>query len=202
MAFVDAALRHRLTDNPEALVRWLAAAHLRIGVPRQACVTGTIQKVRQETRPEDRQKGPDAPPFKPTIALREVVHYLGSMELAFDLATCAIGLPDVLVKAAAAVNYVGKRGSFLQYSGCERRSDLDVSFTQPIERFIGQLPVACHLAMLDDFGPAATFDALNTFSPTKIVRGTHRTFVETVVPLGVRNVGPGFVHYHSLRDTR
>src|ERR1700722_12960376 len=43
MAFVDAALRHRLTETPHQLVRGLADAHLRIGVPHDACVTGTIQ---------------------------------------------------------------------------------------------------------------------------------------------------------------
>jgi hypothetical protein len=199
MAFVDAALRHGLTDDPDALVRWLSVAQLRIGLPEEACVTGTIQKVRQESRAEDRKKNPEIPPYKPTIALREIVHYWGSMVLAFDLATCVHGLAELLVRAAAAVNYLGKRGSFLQFSACRRRLTLDASFTQPVDRFDGELPAACHLAILDDFGPGATFEALNTFSAARVVRGVHRVFVETVVPLGVQNVGPGYVQYSALR---
>lgn len=202
MAFVDAALRSGLSADPGALIRWLAMATVHIGLPSEACVTGTIQKVRQESRAEDRKKDPATPPYKPTIALREMVHYLGTLSPAFDLATCAAGLPDLLVRVAPALNYIGKRGSFMQYHGFQRRSELDATFTRPVGYLDGELPMACHIATLDDFGPEATFDALNSFSPTKIVRGKQRKFVETVVPLGVRNVGPGFVHYHSVRRTR
>jgi hypothetical protein len=49
--------------------------------------------------------------------------------------------------------------------------------------------------MLDDFGPRASFDALNSFSQTGMQPGTHRKFIETIVPLEVHNTGPGFVHY-------
>lgn len=197
MALVDVALRDGLTQDADALVRHLSAADMRIGVPAEACVTGTIQKVRQETRAEDRKKNPDAPPYKPTIAMREVVHYRGTIALAFDLTTCPENLPELLTKIAPRINYFGKRGSFVQYARCERISNLDASFTQSINRLSGELPTLCHLAIMDDFGPEASFEALNSFSSLKIKRGAHRLFVETVVPLGIRNVGPGFVHYSS-----
>src|SRR5215472_8450640 len=54
MAFLDAALQHGLIDDPDRMVRTLAKAVLRLGVPAQACVTGTIQGVRQETRDVER----------------------------------------------------------------------------------------------------------------------------------------------------
>src|SRR5450432_1367937 len=63
MAFLDAALRHGLTRDPEGLVRWLAAATLRIGVPEHACVTGTIQSIRQEIR-DERKRNPELPPYR------------------------------------------------------------------------------------------------------------------------------------------
>src|SRR5215813_6047911 len=56
MAFLDAALRHGLTGAPDDFVKGLAKASLRIGVPHHACVTATIQTVRQETRDEDRKR--------------------------------------------------------------------------------------------------------------------------------------------------
>src|ERR1700688_2763956 len=131
MAFIDVALRHGLAGDPESLVRWLAAARLRIGLPASACVTTTIQRVRQQTRAEDRKRDPAAPPYRTTIAMREVVHYQGRITLAFDLATCSVDLIDLLTKAAPAINYLGKRGSFMQYCGCARREQLDESFTHP-----------------------------------------------------------------------
>src|SRR5271154_1804731 len=56
MAFLDVALRHGLTGEPGELVHNLAQASVRIGVPQHACVTGTIQTVRQETRSGDRKQ--------------------------------------------------------------------------------------------------------------------------------------------------
>jgi hypothetical protein len=71
MAFLDAALRHNLTNDPAGLVRMLADVQVRIGVPDHACVTGTIQRVRQETRVEDRKKDRTLPYYRPTIAMLE-----------------------------------------------------------------------------------------------------------------------------------
>src|SRR5271154_1084090 len=115
MAILDAALRHGLTENPRHLVRSLAAANLRIGAPQHACVTGTIQSVRQETRDVERKRKPNSPPYRGSIALREVVHHQGGMRLAFELKTSLRELVPVLLQAAPAINYFGKRGSFFQY---------------------------------------------------------------------------------------
>src|SRR5215472_11103855 len=75
MAFVDAALRHGLTEAPDYFIRSLAKANLRIGVPQHACVTATIQTVRQETRDEDRKRNAELPPYRSNIAMRELVHH-------------------------------------------------------------------------------------------------------------------------------
>jgi hypothetical protein len=88
MAFVDAALRLGLARDPESLVRHLATTTVRIGVPGHACVTGTIQTVRQETHDSERKRKPDTPPYRATIAMREFVCYHGTIRLAFDVKTC------------------------------------------------------------------------------------------------------------------
>ncbi len=65
MAFVDAGLRHRLVGDFDAFVRWLAGVTLRIGVPQHACVTGTIQSIRQEIR-DERKRQSACHPIGPT----------------------------------------------------------------------------------------------------------------------------------------
>src|SRR5215467_9888044 len=50
MAFLDAGLRSKLVSGPESFVKALANARLRIGLPEHACVTETVQRIRQETR--------------------------------------------------------------------------------------------------------------------------------------------------------
>jgi hypothetical protein len=147
----------------------------------------SIQSVRQETRDVERKRNPDLPPYRPTIAMREFVHYQGTIRLAFDLKTCPPDLIELLLQAAPAINYLGKRGSFLQYLGGARQTSLDPTFTQPAAPGKGTI--------LDDFGPGASFSALNSFSSTAVKRSTDRKFVETIVPLAVYNSGPGFVHY-------
>lgn len=188
LAILDAALRHRLTDDPQDVVRRLAKAAVRIGVPQHACVTGTIQRIRQETRAADRKKNPELSRYRPNIAMREVAHFQGVLRIAIH----AADLKQLLLRAAPAINYFGKRGSFFQYVGDDRQAELDATFTQPLEE--GAWPWG-HPATLDDFGPKASFEAVNSFNAAEIERGSHRIFVETMVPLALLNSGPGFAHY-------
>jgi hypothetical protein len=109
MAFVDAALRHGLAGDPDELVRGLAKTSVRIGVPEHACVTGTIQSVRQETRDVERKRNPRLAWYRPNIAMREFVHFQGNLRLAFDQETCHSDLIALLLQIAPAVNYLGKR---------------------------------------------------------------------------------------------
>jgi hypothetical protein len=198
MAILDAAVSHRLTGNPGDLVHSLAAANLRIGVPQHACVTGTIQSVRQETRDVERKRKPNSPPYRGTIAFREVVHHQGRLSLAFDLKTCSRELVPLLLEAAPAINYFGKRGSFFQYVSGALQTSLEPSFAQPIDESGRSMPAPGQRAMLDDFGARASFEALNSFASTEARRNVDRRFVETMVPMEVHNAGPGFVHYRIL----
>jgi hypothetical protein len=192
MAFLDSALRHGLVRDAKDLVRGLARAQMRIGVPEHACVTGTIQSVRQEVSDTDRKGDPKLPFYRASIAMREFVHYQGAIRLAFDLESCGESLPALLRMIAPAIHYLGKRGSFLQYLDCSEQRELDATFTEPAHSGgWGQR------ATLDDFGAGATFDALNSFSPAAIRRNVHRKFVDTTVPLKIRNFGAGFAHYCS-----
>ena len=155
---------------------------------------------RQETRVEDRKLDTSLPPFRSNVALRQTVHFQGELRVAFDRGTCAAGLAETLRRAAPVINYLGKRGSFVQYLESTELSVLDESFTRPVHEDPGS--AWGHRASLDDFGPGATFDALNSYSATNMKRGVHRKFVDTLVPLGVRNLGPGFWHYSRERSDR
>jgi hypothetical protein len=199
MAFLDVMLRHGLIEDADSVVRWLARATLRIGLPEHACVTGTIQSIRQETRDVERKRKPGLPPYRASIGMREFVHYAGTVGLAFDLKTCPPDLTGLLIHVAPAINYLGRRGSFLQYLSGQRQPELDSTFTQELNDGDTNLPARGQREMLDDFGTRASFAALNSFSTTAVQGGVHRRFVETMVPLKVHNAGPGFVHYSVHR---
>lgn len=193
MAFVDAAFRGGWPGDVAGLVGALASVDLRIGVSQKATVTHTIIKIRQE--PKDRKS---APAYISAVAYREFVHLLGPLRWAFDLALGPEWLAAALTGIAPTINYIGKRGSFIQFLGTERQTDLDTGmFTQPFNNAELRPTPAMHVATLDDFGPEATLDALNSFSETPIRRDRHRVFRETLVPLGLVNVGPGFSEYST-----
>lgn len=195
MAFIDTALRHRFTSDPNALIGALRSASVRIGVPQHACVTGTIQGVRQETREVERRRNPELPPYRGTIAMRELVHSLGSLRIAYEQDTLADELSELLAAIAPAINYFGKRGSFVQYASQSHVAALDDTFTCALETDPAAAKSWGHRATLDDFGPKASFDALNSFSGSRIEPGVHRSFVETFIPLREYNAGPGFTHF-------
>jgi hypothetical protein len=192
MAFVDAAFRSGLsTDECAKFLVSLVNVDIRIGPPESACVTHTFVKIRQESR--------DANPLRPyiaSIAYREIVHHHGLWRWAFDLAAGDDTLADRLVRIAPHVTYIGKRGSLIQFVGLSRVSDLGPKFTQPTD---GQwiLPQRAHVALLDDFGPEADFETLSSFTSKKPSRDKHRRFLETVIPLGLVNTGPGFSEYRT-----
>jgi hypothetical protein len=190
MAFIDAAFRIGWKGDVGSLVADFAKADLRVGMPMRATVTHTIIKVRQE--PKDRKAGQA---YGPAVAYREFVHYAGTLEFAFDMATLSAEAAEAITAIGPAIDYIGKRGSFIQYLGVERVQNLASNFTQPIESMSLVAPGRMHISTLDDFGPEANLDALNSYSATAIKRGRHRKFVQTIVPLGVVNVGPGFSEY-------
>jgi hypothetical protein len=194
MALVDAAFRCGLPDAECAdFLRSLVGLDLRIAPPKAAAVTHTFVKVRQESR--------DADPFRPyisSIAYREVVHHHGHWLWAFDLAAGDDSLAQRLVRFAPHVAYVGKRGSFVQFRGLSRVAELNERFTQPIQNDKPwSPPPRAHVVLLDDFGPEADLQTLSSFTDRSPKRDRHRKFVETIVPIGLVNTGPGFSEYRA-----
>lgn len=193
MALVDAAFRAGLDDDECAkLLRALVPVSVRIAPPQTAAVTHTFVKIRQEPKTPDPLR-----PYGPSIAYRELVHHRGEWRWAFDLAAGDDVLAGHLVHLTPLVNYVGKRGSFIQYLGQERAEELSAEFTQPVNSSAFLRPARAHIVPLDDFGREADLETLSSYSDRSARRDRHRTFVNTIVPLGVANTGPGFTMYTS-----
>lgn len=194
MAFVDAGFRAGLSDaDCHDLLRSLVGVDVRIAPPGAACITHTFLKVRQEPKMANPLR-----PYIDSIAYRELAHHQGNWRWAFDLAGGDEMLATRLVDIAAHVNYIGKRGSFIQFIGLSRQAELGSEFTQPIQnQEPWQPPPRSHIFPLDDFGPEADMETLSSFTPKRPIRDKHRRFVRTIIPLGLVNTGPGFSEYRT-----
>ncbi len=194
MAFVDAAFRAGLSDVECAdFLRSLVNLDVRIAPPEAACVTHTFIKVRQESRDADPLK-----PYTPNIAYREIVHHHGIWQWAFDLGAGDDTLAERLVLIAPHVSYIGKRGSFVQFCGFSRRTELGPNFTQPVQNEKPWTPPErLHIVALDDFGKEADMETLSSYTDRTPKRDKHRRFVDVIVPLGLVNTGPGFSEYRA-----
>ena len=193
MALVEAAFTAGLPyPECDVLLRTLAAMEVRIAPPPRAVVCHTFLKIRQEPK----NANPDHP-YISSIAYREVVFHQGESLWAFLLADFAPEVQRQITKLLPYIRYIGKRGSFVQFIGSEWREDIDVTFTQPVESTALSLPPRSHIAPLDDTGPEADLETLSPYSSKRAASGRHRVFVNTLVPLGVINNGPGFTEYRS-----
>lgn len=196
MAFVDAAFRAGFPDSECArLLDSLVGVEVRISPPAHAVVNHTYVKIRQE--PHSQRREP-LRPYIPNVAYRELVFFRGRWRWAFDLRGLSDDVVRMLTACGPYINYVGRRGSFIQYVGTYCLDELGVEFTQPTNGTPGWvLPPRAHVVDLDDFGPEARFEVLNSYSPTSARAGRHRVFARTVVPLGLVRTGPGFGEYQA-----
>lgn len=191
MALVEAAFDSGLAwDDCDALLRSLVGVAVRIAPPEHAVVSHTFLKVRQEPK-----KAEPGRPYISSIAYREFVFHQGEWRWAFEL----VGRPDDLQRRIAEllprVRYVGKRASFVQFVGVDWRDELDATFTQRMDGGAIVMPPRAHVVPLDDLGPRADLETLSPYSSKRAEAEKHRVYVNTLVPLGVANTGPGFTEY-------
>jgi hypothetical protein len=194
MALVDVAFRSGLPDEECAqLVSSLTKVEVRIAPPSAAVVTHTFVKIRQEPKTRDVLH-----PYTSSIAYREVVHYQGLWQWAFDLAIVGPVIGERIAFLAPRVNYIGKRGSFVQFVGMDRAVELSSDYTLPLPPTGDWLePPKWHPATLDDFGAEASLEVLSSYSSVKAVVPKHRRYINSLVPLGVTSNGPGFTEYRA-----
>lgn len=144
-------------------------------------------------------------PFAPTIAYRELVQFGDPLELpSLNLLRIACAppdgtdppawLPDVLL----AVNYLGKRGGFLQLISLPSGvADLPHDFT---DLTTDSADFALHgtLQVLDNCGPAMTFEHANIYDKKPIRLGIERVLRHVVLPYRLARASRGYSLYERI----
>lgn len=191
LALVEAAFRSGL--DGKAVFSWVKPLTIYLEPPEEAVVNHTFVKVLRE--PHDKKSGRA---FDSTIAYREYAFFRGCLRIAFRLAEVG-NKREELVRLLAHVQYLGKRGSFVQFCGVEELAELPPSFTWHVldnDRSVLTLNVV--FQPLDDVGPSATFDRVNTYSDERLRIGKDRIFVPTAIPYRLVASSRGYSHYRRV----
>jgi hypothetical protein len=183
MALLDAACRIRGVAVAER--EWAQIRDLRIAIrpAEQVAVTNLFQKVLKPRRAPVDLSDPEAGPFQKTIGYREYAQWVGPLGIAFrtDEKESTDWLSDLLIN----VNYLGKRGSFVQLVLPFQYGDqLPGNF---VEATADPMAFAVNgtLQVLDDCASVLTFAKANIYnheSRDKIKMGKERVTRHVVLP--------------------
>lgn len=195
LALVDAAIRADNLNYGRQVFEWIKGMTIRFCPPERAVVTNTFVKVLRKREIKNVDKDPvvaekqrkflASNPFQSTIVYREFCYFYGQLEAALDVR----GLNDTeinkLIKVGAHINYLGKRGSFIQFLYWKVVDSLPDLFTLPIN-VIPDGPLLYGLGQfLDDIGAIDSpdlFDRINTFSEKRLELNKHRILVHHLLP--------------------
>lgn len=202
MALLDAACRlEGQRAAGDAWDGWLRGLTVAIRPARHVVVNNTFTKVLRQRNLPAEPGSRHAGFFQQTIAYREYAHLGGAFGLALELTDGADA--DKLKRWLLAVNYLGKRGSFIQIVAPPREeADLPTGFI-PIDGALPtQFDVSAVLTQLDDAGDQLTFSRANIYSDEPIKLGTHRILKHVVLPYRLVASSRSYSHYELSGEAK
>ncbi|MGC9400730.1 MAG: hypothetical protein ACP5HM_16590 [Anaerolineae bacterium] len=171
-ALLDAAIRTRGLESGKALFPDIRVLEIAVRLPRQIVVNNTFNRILRKAR----SPSPGQWPYQRTIGFREYVQFGGPLALAFR------ELPAELAPLLAQINYLGKRGGFIQLQEMPKEvAELPEEFTLLTTDYGDRFPLGT-LQVVDDWGEKLTFDHVNIYSDKRITAGSHRVFHHVVLP--------------------
>jgi len=201
MALLDAAIRTQGIARGRALFPALRDLRIAVRLPHHILVNKTFVKI---WRINDgvSKKGKDEKarliaearakrmwPYQDSIGFREYVQFGGPLTLAFQ----GVSLQE-LEPLLTQINYLGKRGGFLQLIGVPKEVGEIDGFTILTEGVNGAFPLGT-LQMVDDCGPRLTFEQVDVYSSKSIKPGQDRVFHHVVLPHRPVRSSRGFTLY-------
>ncbi len=199
MALLDAAIRVYGRATGEAWFPHLRDLVVAARLPQHLTVVNTFIKIMRPHKngPKDTFGTGIVGPMGNTIAYREFVQYGGPLWLAFEKME---GLP--LLELLAQVNYLGKRGGFVQFAGWEERDALSARFTRLNPESGAPFLADGLLQMLDDCGPKMTFAHANIYSRKGVTldKPNGRILGPVVLPYRLAQSSRGFTLYERIGE--
>ncbi|NWG18450.1 MAG: hypothetical protein HXY41_17640 [Chloroflexi bacterium] len=196
MALLDVACRLEGQRAAESAWEWLAALPVAISPARRAVVNNTFTKVLKPRRNPAEPGSQHAGYFGKSIAYREYVYLDGKLGIA--LQTTSDEQAQRLVRWLVNVNYLGKRGSFVQLDALPYIHDALPFGYLLLDGRQATFPLDSLMTQLDDAGEKLTFSHANIYSSDSIRLGVHRVLRHVALPY--RRVGSSRSYTHYERS--
>jgi hypothetical protein len=164
MALLDAAIRCYGLAQGEKWFPALRDLEMSIRLPRYILVNNTFVKILRphKTGPKDTKGTSLEGPMGSTIAYRELVQFAGPVEVGLQSLNGETSVP--LKDLLSQINYLGKRGGFVQFLGYEEAAELAPGFTHLNPPDGAALFLQGVMQLLDDCGPKMMFEHANIYS--------------------------------------
>jgi hypothetical protein len=205
MALLDVAIRTRGIEEGERLFPFLRDLAIWLQPPNEIVVMNGFSKIQRPLKDKgDEQKALEAQarghwPMQPTIAYREYVYYRDAFQLALGISA---DLPPELSTLLMGINYLGKRGGFMQIIQPPRQVE-----QLPAGEFIELTPTSLRpfhaagtLQMLDDCGPSLSFRRANIYSSERIILGKERILRHVVLPYRLLRSSRSYSWYQHIGE--
>ncbi len=195
MALLDIACRLDGVGAAEAFWPALAQATLAIHPPQEVVVNNTFAKVLRQRRKEAAPGEQHAGFFGKTIAYREYAYFAGTFGLAVET-----GTPDEAARITRwmlNINYLGKRGGFIQIQGWPESDDTLPDGYLPITGDLTGMAMDTVLTQLDDTDGNVSFGKVSIYTSECIRLGKERVLKHVALPY--RRVGSSRSYTHYRR---
>ncbi|MDY6877144.1 MAG: hypothetical protein SWK90_13210 [Chloroflexota bacterium] len=196
MALLDAACRTAGVAVAKDAWPWLRDLTVALRPPERVAVTNLFTRILKPRRTPAGPGTQHAGPLGKTICFREYVYFDGSLEIALD---SEIGNQSCLENWLLQVNYLGKRGGFVQLLGPPTLaetlpSEFIVVDSDPTRPFLADGIIQ----QLDDCDASLTFEKADIYSGKHIRLGKERVLHHIVLPYRLVRSSKGFSYYERI----
>jgi hypothetical protein len=199
MALLDAACRVWGVSNAEKAWTTLRDLAVAYRLPERVVVTNLFAKILKPRRAQPKPGTAHAGPLGRTIAFREYVWVAGDFGIA--LGTGQNKTSD-LAELLLQINYLGKRGGFVQLV-CPPRASTDLPGEFVLLKAEGNeagFDSRGLVQMLDDCGPDMTFEQANIYSSKRVRLGKERVLHHVVLPYRLTRSSRSYSLYERIDD--
>ena len=196
MALLDAACRTAGVAVAEQAWPWLRDLTVALRPPQRVVVTNLFTKILKPRRTMAKQGTQHAGPLGKTIGFREYIYLDGLLGIALSGEDGdRLCLQDWLLQ----VNYLGKRGGFVQISALPVMAEtLPAGFIVVDGDRSRAFPADGIIQQLDDCDASLTFEKANIYSGKHIKLGKERVLHHVVLPYRLVRSSKGFSYYERI----